>query len=49
MKKCRLVSARSILTGPRLSEAELLNAGRLIEAERSPIDRPVEVSKIQGN
>jgi amidase len=37
------------LVGPRLSEAELLNAGRLIEAERSPIDRPVEVSKIQGN
>jgi len=37
------------LVGPRLSEAELLNAGRLIEAERSPIDRPVEVSKIQAN
>jgi amidase len=27
------------LVGPRLSEAELLNAGRLIEAERSKLDR----------
>jgi amidase len=29
------------LVGPRLSEAELLNAGRLIEAERSRPDRPI--------
>ena len=27
------------LVGPRLSEAALLNAGRLIEAERSQLDR----------
>jgi Asp-tRNA(Asn)/Glu-tRNA(Gln) amidotransferase A subunit family amidase len=37
------------LVGPRLSEAELLNAGRLIEAERSPLDRQIEVSKTQAN
>src|SRR5260221_12409913 len=37
------------LVGPRLSEAELLNAGRLIEAERSPLDRQVQVSKTQAN
>ncbi len=44
------VSVTSLqLVGPRLSEAELLNAGRLIEAERSPLDRQVEVSKTQAN
>jgi len=32
-----------------LSESELLNAGRLIEAERSPLDRQIEVSKTQQN
>ena len=31
------------LVGPPLSEAELLNAGRLIEAARSRFDRPVHV------
>ena len=30
------------LIGPRLSEAELLNAGRLIEAKRSQLDRKVK-------
>jgi len=44
------VSVTSLqLVGPRLSEAELLNAGRLIEAERSLLDRQVEVSKTQAN
>jgi amidase len=37
------------LVGPRLGEAELLNAGRLIEAERSQLDRQIQVSKIQAN
>jgi Asp-tRNA(Asn)/Glu-tRNA(Gln) amidotransferase A subunit family amidase len=27
------------LVGPRLSEAALLNAGRLVEAEASPLDQ----------
>jgi len=41
----RTVSVTSLqLVGPRLSEAELLNVGRLIEAERSP-DRPVMAGK----
>ena len=33
------------LVGPRFSEAGLLNAGRLIEAERSPLDREVQPQK----
>jgi amidase len=37
------------LVGPRLSEAELLNAGRLIEAGCPQLDRKVLVSKIQAN
>ena len=37
------------LVGPRLSEAELLNAGRLIEAGCPQLDREVLVSKIQAN
>jgi len=37
------------LVGPRLSEAELLNAGRLIEAERSQLDRQDQAAKIQVN
>jgi amidase len=33
------------LVGPRLSEAALLNAGRLVEAEASPLDQPIVVPK----
>jgi Asp-tRNA(Asn)/Glu-tRNA(Gln) amidotransferase A subunit family amidase len=33
------------LVGPRLSEAQLLIAGSLIEAKRSPLDRPVMPAK----
>jgi hypothetical protein len=29
------------LVGPRLSEAALLDAGRLIEARRAPLDRQI--------
>ena len=37
------------LVGPRLSEAQLLNAGRLIEAEHSGLDREVVSSKTRGS
>ena len=40
------------LVGPRLSEAELLNAGRLIEVKRSQFDRQVDTSRsafVSGN
>ena len=36
------------LVGPRLSEARLLNAGRLIEAEHPRLDREVNPHKTSG-
>ena len=37
------------LVGPRLSEAQLLNAGRLVEAEHSKPDREVNSRKTRGS
>jgi Asp-tRNA(Asn)/Glu-tRNA(Gln) amidotransferase A subunit family amidase len=37
------------LVGPRLSEARLLNAGRLIEAEHPRLDREVNSHKTSGH
>jgi amidase len=37
------------LVGPRLSEAKLLNAGRLIEAEHPPLDRQVNSRETSGH
>ena len=46
----RHVSVTSLeLVGPRLSEAQLLNAGRLVEAEHSKLDRQVNSRKNRGS
>ena len=46
----RHVSVTSLeLVGPRLSEAQLLNAGRLVEAEHSKPDREVNSRKTRGS
>ena len=37
------------LVGPRLSEGQLLNAGRLVEAEHSKLDRQVNSRKPSGS